>query len=101
MYAIEFEADLKDGVLTIPDTYKSLSNQDLRVVMLLENPRGDPELRALSNHSAAVVSEWRDPAEDRYGSKPSGSRALRVLLFRPQAEQIEARCRLQEQLTFR
>ena len=64
MYAIEFEADLKDGVLTIPDDYRSLYNQHVRVVMLLENPHGDPELRALSEHSAALIQEWHDTAED-------------------------------------
>lgn len=64
MYAIEFEADLKDGVLTIPDAYKSLSNQPVRVVILLENQRGDSELRALSNHSASAIEEWHDTAED-------------------------------------
>jgi hypothetical protein len=64
MYAIEFEADLKDGVLRIPDAYKSLTNQHVRVVMLLESLRGDPELRALSNHSAARVEEWYDTTED-------------------------------------
>lgn len=46
MYAIEFETDLKGGILTLPDDYRSLSNQHVRVVMLLENHPGDPELRA-------------------------------------------------------
>lgn len=64
MYAIEFEADLQDGVLTIPDAYKSLNNQHVRVVILLEDHRGDSGLRALSDHSATLVDEWRDPAED-------------------------------------
>jgi len=57
MYAIEFEADLKDGVLKIPDVYKSWSNQHVRVVMLFEDLISDPELCALSNHSAARVAE--------------------------------------------
>ncbi len=64
MYAIEFEADLKDGVLRLPDVYNALSNQHVRVVMLLESQRGDPELRALSDHSAARVAEWHDTTED-------------------------------------
>jgi len=64
MYAIEFEADLRDGVLAIPDDYKSLNNRHVRVVILFEDQGGDPGLRALSDHSATLVDEWRDPAED-------------------------------------
>jgi hypothetical protein len=64
MYAIEFEADLKDGTLKIPDAYKSLTDQHVRVVMLLERQSGDPELRAMSNHSAVRVEEWCDKTED-------------------------------------
>ncbi|MBK5937883.1 hypothetical protein [Halochromatium roseum] len=64
MYAIEFEADLKDGVVMIPDDYRSLNNQHVRVLMLIESDHGDPELLALSEHSAASIEEWRDAAED-------------------------------------
>ncbi len=64
MYAIEFEADLTDGDLTIPEDYKSLNNQHVRVVMLFENHHGDPDLRAFSEHSAALIQEWQDTAED-------------------------------------
>jgi hypothetical protein len=64
MYAIEFESDIKDGVLKVPDVYKSLSNQHVRVVMLLDNPCEDSELRALSNHTAATIDEWRSTVED-------------------------------------
>ena len=67
MYAIEYEADLKDGVLAIPDAYKSLNNQHARVVILLEDHRGESGFRALSDHSATLVDEWRDPAEDEVG----------------------------------
>ena len=64
MYAIEFETDLKGGVLTLPDDYRSLNNQHVRVVMLLENHPDDPELRAFSEHSAVAIPEWQDAAED-------------------------------------
>ena len=64
MYAIEFEADLQDGVLVIPDDYKSLNKRHVRVVILFDDHRGDSGLRALSDHSATLVDEWRDPAED-------------------------------------
>jgi hypothetical protein len=64
MYAIEFEADLKDGVLAIPAPYKSLKNQHVRVVLLLDDRRDDPELRAWSDHSATLIDEWHEPTED-------------------------------------
>lgn len=35
-----------------------------RPPQLIESQHGDPELRALSDHSAARVEEWRDTAED-------------------------------------
>jgi hypothetical protein len=64
MYAIEFETDLQDGVLTIPDHYKSLNNQHIRVVILLDDRCDDLGLRALSDYSAALIDEWHDPSED-------------------------------------
>jgi hypothetical protein len=64
MYAIEFEADLHDGVLTIPEHYKSLQNQHVRVVILLDDRYDDGGLRALSDHSATLINEWYDPSED-------------------------------------
>ncbi|ALJ66680.1 MULTISPECIES: hypothetical protein [unclassified Synechocystis] len=64
MYAIEFEADLQDGVLTIPDHYKSLKNQHVRVVIMLDGHGNELELRALSDHSATLIDEWHDPSED-------------------------------------
>ncbi|SEM14021.1 hypothetical protein SAMN04488129_1288 [Halomonas daqiaonensis] len=37
MYAIKFEADIRDDVVRIPDEYKSLKNKHARVVILLED----------------------------------------------------------------
>lgn len=64
MYAIEFEADLHDGALTIPEHYKSLKNQHVRVVILLDDCGDDFGVRTLSDHSAALIDEWHDPSED-------------------------------------
>ena len=64
MYAIEFEADLRNGVLKIPDIYKSLNDQRVRVVVLLDHRQDTSELFAFSEHSATLVDEWRDPSED-------------------------------------
>ncbi|CAO1662116.1 hypothetical protein [Vreelandella maris] len=37
MHAIEFETDIKDGVVKIPDEYGYLMNQHARIVVLYEN----------------------------------------------------------------
>jgi len=36
MYAIEFEADIRDGVVKIPETYSQLKNGHARIVVLYE-----------------------------------------------------------------
>lgn len=64
MYAIEFEADIRDGAVKIPEGYKSLQARHVRVVILFEKDPDGAELRALSNHSAGLVSEWQDAVED-------------------------------------
>lgn len=64
MYAIEFEADIKEGIVKIPDKYSRLKNTHARVVLLIEEPRADQELKEMSNHSASTIEEWRSPDED-------------------------------------
>ncbi len=62
MYAIEFEAQIKDGVVKIPEQYARLMNAHARVVVLIDN--ADQELKAMSEHSASTIDEWKDPQED-------------------------------------
>jgi hypothetical protein len=64
MYAIEFEADIKDGVVKIPEEYKTLANRHARVVILLEDDYETSDLRAFSDHSAGLVDEWQSTTED-------------------------------------
>jgi len=64
MYAVEFEADIRDGVVKIPEEYARLKNTHARIVVLLEGEGTDSELHALSNHAAGNVEEWKDPSED-------------------------------------
>ena len=64
MYAVEFEADICDGVVKIPEQYDQLKNAHARIVVLLETENSDSEVRALSNHAAGNIDEWKDPAED-------------------------------------
>ena len=64
MYAIEFEADIKEGIVKIPDKYSRLKNTHARVVLLIEEPGADQELKYMSNHSASTIEEWHSPDED-------------------------------------
>lgn len=65
MYAIEFETEIRDGVVKIPDQYARLKNAYARVVVLVEEGDGSgSELRAFSSHSAGTIEEWKDPEED-------------------------------------
>lgn len=64
MYAIEFETDIQDGVVKIPDEYQQLKNKHARVVILIADNPEDEGLRMFSNHSAGLVEEWQDAKED-------------------------------------
>jgi hypothetical protein len=64
MYAVEFETEIRDGVVKIPDKYARLKNAHARVVLLVEEPAADTEVSAFSEHSASTIEEWRAPSED-------------------------------------
>lgn len=64
MYAIEFETDIQDGVVKIPSQYTRLKNAHARVVVMVEEPKADRDLKAFSEHSANAIHEWQDSAED-------------------------------------
>ncbi|NWO04467.1 MAG: hypothetical protein HLX50_01825 [Alteromonadaceae bacterium] len=64
MYAIEFEADIQDGVVKIPPEYARLKNTHARVVVMVEEPKEGSDVKAFSEHSANSIPEWQDVAED-------------------------------------
>lgn len=66
MYAIEFETEIRNGVMVIPEKYARLKNTHARVVILVDedDSREDSEVRAFSNHTAGIIDEWKDPEED-------------------------------------
>lgn len=41
MYAVEFEADIRDGVVKIPEQYVRLKNTHARIVVMLEGESSD------------------------------------------------------------
>ena len=66
MYAVEFETEIRDGVMIIPEKYARLKNTHARVVVLVDEEElpSDPEINAFSNHTADTIDEWKDPEED-------------------------------------
>lgn len=64
MYAIEFEADIQNGVVKIPPEYARLRNIHARVVVMVGESKANAEIMAFSRHSANAIEEWQDEAED-------------------------------------
>jgi hypothetical protein len=64
MYAVEFEADIRNGVVKIPDEFVRLKNTHARVVVLVDEADANPDTHALSDHSASTIGDWRAPDED-------------------------------------
>ena len=64
MYAIEFETDIQNGIVKLPEDYLSLKDKHVRVVILVDEDQDERELRAFSEHSASLLDEWLEPAED-------------------------------------
>lgn len=64
MYAVEFETDIRDGVVKIPDEYARLNNAHARVVVLVDEPDRDTEVKAFSEHAASTIEAWRASSED-------------------------------------
>ncbi|MBT2787283.1 MULTISPECIES: hypothetical protein [unclassified Halomonas] len=46
MHAIEFETDIQDGVVKIPDEYGYLKNRHARIVVLYENTTEESNVSA-------------------------------------------------------
>ncbi|MGM0543960.1 MAG: hypothetical protein ACQERP_08810 [Pseudomonadota bacterium] len=72
MYAIEFEADIKNGVVTIPPEYNELQNHHAHIVVMIEDDTvkeppekaldfSDIAITAFKEHDGVVVQrKWRD-----------------------------------------
>jgi hypothetical protein len=61
---IEFQADIKNGIIHIPKKYNYLQ-QKAKVVVRCEYPSiQESDVLAFSNSSANTVDEWKDESED-------------------------------------
>ena len=72
MYTVEFDADVKDGIIQIPTEYKELNNQHLRIIALTSsnntqtkkfNPKdyfgiANTSKSDIDNYLAVTKSEW-------------------------------------------
>jgi hypothetical protein len=66
MYAIEFEADVKDGMIKIPSQYKELNSKHIKVIALLDDlemtkPLEKTQGGQMRQFSDAYINEhWRE-----------------------------------------
>ncbi len=58
MYAIEFEADVQDGIIKIPAQYKELYTKHIKVIALLENSETIEEKPQYSDEY--IEEHWRE-----------------------------------------
>ncbi len=65
MYAIEFETEICDGLVRIPEQYSRLKNGHAKFVVMVEEPSPEFDIEELFNHSASTIDEWKDPDEDK------------------------------------
>lgn len=72
MYAIEFEAEIENGVIQIPEVFQDLQGKK-HVKLFIMYEKSDhqkeesldrSETKAFSNHSANLILEWKDESED-------------------------------------
>ena len=71
MYAVEFETEIENGIIQIPETYHELQGRrHVKLVIIYEksvkndNALEESEIKAFSNHSADLIDEWKDESED-------------------------------------
>ena len=57
MYAIEFETEIKNGTVKIPDQYERLRNGHARIVVLMEE---EPDTPAPISFKNGKISAFKD-----------------------------------------
>ena len=64
MYAIEFEADIKNGVVTIPPEYNDIQNHHAHIVVMIKD-MDTAEVPAALDFSDTEISAFKgqDPVE--------------------------------------
>jgi predicted house-cleaning noncanonical NTP pyrophosphatase (MazG superfamily) len=66
MYAIEFEADVQDGMIKIPSQYKALNSKHIKVIALLDDSEMKKPLEIKLNDENRqftdeyITEHWRE-----------------------------------------
>lgn len=73
MYAVEFDANIENGIVHIPKKYTNLQEVSAKVTIMIDDSfylnektdqKSDNEILAFSNNSANSIDEWKDEKED-------------------------------------
>lgn len=59
MYAVEFEAEIRDGVVKIPAQYSRLKNGHARIVVLIGEDEAEKQMGSLS-FGECEINAFRD-----------------------------------------
>lgn len=61
MYAIEFEADVQDGLIKIPSQYKELESKQLKIIVLLDDPEMIKPMQENKKFNDEYINDhWRE-----------------------------------------
>ncbi|SOB74557.1 hypothetical protein SAMN04488490_0039 [Marinobacter sp. LV10R510-11A] len=65
MYAIEFEADIRNGTVKLPEKYRLLDSAHVRVVLTVNDERlmGEPEVELDFSNTEIKAFSGRDALE--------------------------------------
>lgn len=65
MYAIEFEADIQNGIVKIPDEYRQLENRHAKIVIMVKDEHSTPQVESELDLSSTDIQSFsgRDALE--------------------------------------
>jgi hypothetical protein len=60
MYAIEFEADVQNGMIKIPSEYKNLNSKHLKIISLLDDSEINKPIENKQLTDEYINEHWRE-----------------------------------------
>lgn len=60
MYAIEFEADVQNGMIKIPSEYKNLNSKHLKIIALLDDSEINKPIENKQLTDEYINEHWRE-----------------------------------------
>jgi len=67
MYAVEFQAPIKDGIVYIPKKYQDLQqNKKATIIVMYEkiNNENYDDINYMTESSVNTIEDWKDEEED-------------------------------------